>query len=160
MSFDSMFSTFFGVVTLAACFAVILHLKQVRWRWFSSRFGYRDPPPEIASKPGAAIVISAKPHREPFAADYTTYLATTLALHREGLSVRVRGPNYYANKPFLLPFEGLTVQPSRWPDLLYETVAVSHGALPDAYLIMARSDLEWAIGQGAPISIGAPSSSS
>jgi hypothetical protein len=154
MSISSLFSALVGLAMLAGCFWFILHLQQKRWNWFSSRFGVRQIPDEIASKPGAAIVFSSAPNRELLASDYTTCRSITLAMHRKGLSVRVRGPNYYANQPFLLPFEGLRVQPSRWPDLLYDTVAVSHRRLPGAYLIMAKDDIDWAIAQGAPITIG------
>lgn len=154
MSISSIFSLFVGLGMLAACFWFVLHLQQKRWGWFSGRFGVRQLPDAIASKTGAPIVFASTPHREIFDSDYTSYISIALAVHRKGLSISVRGPNYYMNPPFLLPFEGLRVQPSRWPDLLYETVAVSHRALPHAFLIMAKDDLDWAIAQGAPITIG------
>lgn len=153
-TFSTLISAAFGFAVLAGCFWFVLSLQQKRWRWFSNSFGLRELPEARASKLGAPIVFSNVPNREAFAKDYTTYLSVRLGVHDSGLSIRVAGPNYYLTRPFLLPFEGLKVQPSNWPDLLYESVAVSHHSLKDVFLIMARSDIDWAIKSGAPIKVG------
>ena len=156
---SSLFSAVIGFAVLAGSSWFILSLQQKRWRWFSDRFGVRDLPKARASKLGTPIVFSNVRHREAFATDYTTYLSVRLSVHDSGLSVRIAGPNYYLNSPFLLPFDGLKIEPSKWPDLLYRTVAVSHRDLGNAYLIMAMDEIDWAIENGAPIKVGAEAGS-
>ena len=153
MSISSIFSSLVGLAMLVGCFWFIATLQQKRWRWFSDRFAKANLPAAIATRPVGPVVFSSAAHRELMASDYTTYHAMTLGVHREGLSIAWRGPNLYRNPPFLIPFDRISAAPSRWPDLLFDTVAVSHERLPGCYLIMAKSDIEWAILQGAPMKI-------
>ena len=156
---STLFSAAFGLAVLAGCFWLVLSLQQRRWKWFSDRFGVRKLPKVRATKLGAPIVISNVPHRELFATEYTSYPSIRLSIHESGFSVRIAGPNYYFNDPFMVPFEGLRLEPSNWPDLLFETVAVSHPALDNAFLIIARDEIDWAIENGAPIKVGGEATS-
>ena len=153
-AFSTVFSSLVGFAVLLGCAWFILTLQQKRWRWFSNRFGVRKLPKPRASKLGAPIIVSNIPHREAFASEYTSYLAIRLGVHEQGMSVQISGINYYHNGPFLVPFDGLKIEPSKWPDLLYETVAVSHRDLKNAYLIMAKDEIDWMIDNGAPIKVG------
>ncbi|APE29074.1 hypothetical protein [Aurantiacibacter gangjinensis] len=146
-----------GMVIGLSVFLLVMKLmidtKMVPYKWFG-RFVPRrlELPPEIASDPVGVIYVSnwsnlSIPHLK-----QGRYFAQRISIHKEGLSIRSRRPNYYFQKPILLPWDGLRVHASdtllggRW-------VALSHDDLREAYIVMPEQHIAFAIRHGAPLTL-------
>ena len=138
------FSATVGIVVLMGCFFFLNHLTHKCWRRFSDRLGRKELAAPRHKLVSALVVISDKPDRELWATGYHKYPPVVFGLHPDGLSVRIRWPFGALSVPFVLPFAGMKIERTSWPDLAGDFVAISHDIVPDAFIIAYDEVVDWA----------------
>ncbi|MWV27804.1 hypothetical protein [Aurantiacibacter rhizosphaerae] len=141
-----------GLGVFLAIMTMMVRTRLVPWRWFARFTPRYGLPPEIASEAMGVVFVSNVPSHDMLNLRFGRYFAQRIGVHREGLSIRPRRPNFYFQSPILLPWDGLHIQPSA-AFIGKADIAISHERMDDAYLIVAARHIEFAIRHGAPLTM-------
>jgi hypothetical protein len=98
----------FTLVLFAGALYLVIRFQNLRWRLLAPAYASSADRPAKAVKRFATVVARGG---MPF---FTKYVGVSIAIHDDGLGLRIVPPFSFGAPPLLLPFDEMTVRRTDW----------------------------------------------